>query len=704
MEVVTFGCRLNAVESEALRERAAADGVTGAVVFNTCAVTGEAVRQARQAIRKASRARPGARMIVTGCAAQIDPAMFSAMPEVDLVLGVAEKTRRGALRLSGAHVGDIMTTTPPSFEAPRSQGLRARAYVEIQNGCDHRCTFCVIPYGRGNSRSTPAGVVVERVRALADTGCAEVVLTGVDLTSWGADLPERSSLGDLVRRILREVADLPRLRLSSIDAAEIDAELMACLAEEPRLMPHLHLSLQAGDDLILKRMKRRHSRSDALRLVADVRRVRPDTAFGADLIAGFPTETDGAFANTLSLVEEAGLAYLHVFPFSPRPNTPAARMPRTPDAVVKARAARLREAGEGGAAAASRPAGRNACGSTGRRGRPRPRRGFHRSRLRPRRRAGNPASRRAGLSRRPEGQARMTEPRKGWLSRLSEGLSRTSRQMTEQVAQVLVARPLDQDRLEALEEMLIEADLGPAAAARITDAFSAHRFGRTPSETQVMEALAAAVADELTSRQGTFDPLSGPRPFVVLFIGVNGSGKTTTLGKIAADLRDRGARVLIAAGDTFRAAAVEQLQVWAERSGADFISRPTGADAAGLAFDALERARAERYDVLLIDTAGRLQNKQGPRASSITRRSRCTSTTCAARMRTTSARRCSRRSAARSAWPPNATRAWRARSRAPRVRCSARHRPPALSPGNGRGPMAPTPDQAPAFAGVTTEI
>jgi threonylcarbamoyladenosine tRNA methylthiotransferase MtaB len=346
LDVVTFGCRLNAVESEALRERAAADGVTDAVVFNTCAVTGEAVRQARQAIRKAARARPDARMIVTGCAAQIDPAAFAAMPEVDLVVGNAEKTRAGALLGSGSFVGDIMAEVSTSPLAAASQGARARAYVEIQNGCDHRCTFCVIPFGRGNSRSTPAEMVVERVRALVEAGYAEVVLTGVDLTSWGADLADAPSLGLLVRRILREVPELPRLRLSSIDAAEIDAELMACLAEEARLMPHLHLSLQAGDDLILKRMKRRHSRADALRLIAEVRRVRPETAFGADLIAGFPTETDAAFENTLALVEEAGLAYLHVFPYSPRPGTPAARMPAVAGPVIKARAARLRAAGD----------------------------------------------------------------------------------------------------------------------------------------------------------------------------------------------------------------------------------------------------------------------------------------------------------------------------------------------------------------------
>jgi len=352
LEVVTFGCRLNAYESDVIRARAQASGLSDAVVFNTCAVTAEAVRQARQAIRKARRERPGARLIVTGCAAQIDPASFADMAEVDLVLGNAEKTQENAYAVqapaSRINVADIFSVHEPAAPVVADRNGRARAYVEIQNGCDHRCTFCIIPYGRGNSRSVGAGAVVEAVRRLAAEGCAEVVLTGVDLTSWGADLPGAPSLGHLVRRILRLVPDLPRLRLSSIDAAEIDAELLACLAEEPRLAPHLHLSLQAGDDMILKRMKRRHSRAQSLALIASVRAVRPDTAFGADLIAGFPTETDEMFENTLSLVAEAGLAYLHVFPYSARPGTPAARMPAVARPLVKARAERLRGAGVAG--------------------------------------------------------------------------------------------------------------------------------------------------------------------------------------------------------------------------------------------------------------------------------------------------------------------------------------------------------------------
>ena len=349
LDVVTFGCRLNAYESEQVKARAAEDGLEDAVIFNTCAVTGEAVRQARQAIRKARRERPGARLIVTGCAAQIDPDAFAAMPEVDQVLGNGLKTQKGAytqaaepMRVKVDDIFSVRETAPHLVDGLQD---RARAYVEIQNGCDHRCTFCVIPYGRGNSRSAGAGEVVDQVRRLAAKGLNEVVLTGVDLTSWGADLPGKPTLGQLVARILKLVPELPRLRLSSIDAAEIDPDLMRCLAEEERLAPYLHLSLQNGDDMILKRMKRRHLRADAIRLVEQVRAVRPDTAFGADLIAGFPTETEAMFENTLKLVDDCDLAFLHVFPFSPRPGTPAARIPPVPREAVKARAARLREKG-----------------------------------------------------------------------------------------------------------------------------------------------------------------------------------------------------------------------------------------------------------------------------------------------------------------------------------------------------------------------
>ena len=349
VDVVTFGCRLNAYESEMIRARAARDGLSDAVVFNTCAVTAEAVRQARQAIRKARRQRPDARLIVTGCAAQIDPGAFADMAEVDQVLGNAEKAQAGAYAQDpGAprvRVGDIMSAHAADGRPIAGQTDRARAYVEVQNGCDHRCTFCVIPFGRGNSRSIAAGEVIRQIRALTAEGFNEVVLTGVDIASWGADLPDRPGLGQLVGQILQRVPELPRLRLSSIDAAEIDADLMRCLAEQPRLMPHLHLSVQAGDDLILKRMKRRHSRADAVGFCAAIRRLRPDIVFGADIIVGFPTETEAMFNRSLALVEDCGLTHLHVFPFSPRPGTPAQRMPQVAGEAVKERGKRLREAG-----------------------------------------------------------------------------------------------------------------------------------------------------------------------------------------------------------------------------------------------------------------------------------------------------------------------------------------------------------------------
>ncbi len=350
LEAVTFGCRLNTHESDAALARAAADGLQDAIIFNTCAVTNEAVRQARQAIRKARRERPDARLVVTGCAAQIDPDAFAAMPEVDLVLGNARKAAAGAYGPAAfarrVDVEDIMANRPP----PAAPGLardaamrrRARATVEVQNGCDHRCTFCIIPFGRGAARSTPIDQTLAEVRSAVARGFNEVVLTGVDLTAWGQDLPGAPALGVLVAQILRCVPHLPRLRLSSIDAAEIDPVLLGVLRDDPRLMPHLHLSLQSGDDMILKRMKRRHSRAQALGLVADVRAARAEAAFGADLIAGFPTETDAMFEETRSLIVEAGLSYVHVFPFSPRPGTPAARMPPVDRTVVKARAQALR--------------------------------------------------------------------------------------------------------------------------------------------------------------------------------------------------------------------------------------------------------------------------------------------------------------------------------------------------------------------------
>jgi threonylcarbamoyladenosine tRNA methylthiotransferase MtaB len=355
IEVVTFGCRLNAYESELMRARAGEAGLGDAILINSCAVTGEAVRQARQAIRKARREQPGRRIVVTGCAAQTEPETFAGMTEVDLVLGNAEKLTAEAYRAvpdfglgnsEKLRVNDIMSLRETAPHLVEGFEGRARAFVQVQNGCDHRCTFCIIPYGRGNSRSVPMGAVVEQIRQLVANGYREVVLTGVDITSYGADLPGAPRLGALVRSVLRHVPELPRLRLSSIDSIEADPDLMRAIGEEDRLMPHLHLSLQAGDDLVLKRMKRRHSRADAIRFCAEVRRLRPDTVFGADLIAGFPTETEAAFGNSLALVEDCGLAHLHVFPFSPRAGTPAARMPQVPRQLVKMRAAQLRQAGE----------------------------------------------------------------------------------------------------------------------------------------------------------------------------------------------------------------------------------------------------------------------------------------------------------------------------------------------------------------------
>ena len=362
VDVVTFGCRLNAFESEVIRREAENAGLADTIVINSCAVTNEAVAQARQSIRRLKRERPGARVVVTGCAAQTQPAMFADMVEVDRVVGNDEKMRGDAWRDARVAfdalpfgigssekiaVADIMAVREmaPHLLEGFQKGL-PRVFVQVQNGCDHRCTFCIIPYGRGNSRSVPMGAVVDQVRALVARGHAEIVLTGVDLTSYGADLPGAPKLGALVKQILRHVPELKRLRISSIDSIEVDRDLLDVIADDERLMPHLHLSLQSGDDLVLKRMKRRHSRSNAIDFCAQVRRLRPDIAFGADIIAGFPTETEEAFARSQELVEQCDLTFLHVFPYSPRPGTPAARMPQVRGEVVKERARRLRETGE----------------------------------------------------------------------------------------------------------------------------------------------------------------------------------------------------------------------------------------------------------------------------------------------------------------------------------------------------------------------
>ena len=361
VEVVTFGCRLNAVESEAIR-RAASGGSDDLVILNTCAVTAEAVRQAKQTIRRIRREQPNAKIIVTGCAAQIEPETFADMEEVSQIIGNAEKARPETWReLSGSlaegertRVGDIMRPDQNwivgASDVDSIEG-QTRAFVEVQSGCDHRCTFCIIPYGRGPSRSAHPGVIVDQARRIVERGAREIVHTGVDITAWGGDLPGAPKLGSLVRRILRETPQLDRLRLSSIDCIEIDDDLLGVIADEPRFMPHLHLSLQAGDDLILKRMKRRHSRAEAVRVCAQLRALRPDIVFGADIIAGFPTETEDMFRRSLELVDDCGLTHLHVFPFSPRVGTPAARMPQVGRAVAKERAARLREKGEAALAA-----------------------------------------------------------------------------------------------------------------------------------------------------------------------------------------------------------------------------------------------------------------------------------------------------------------------------------------------------------------
>ena len=365
VEVVTFGCRLNTFESEVIARQAESAGLCDTIVINSCAVTNEAVAQARQSIRRLKRERPGSRIVVTGCAAQTQSRMFADMAEVDRVLGNDDKMRPEAWRKARAAfdaatafgiaaeekiaVADIMAVREmaPHLLEGFAKGL-PRVFVQVQNGCDHRCTFCIIPFGRGNSRSVAMGAVVDQVRALVERGHAEIVLTGVDLTSYGADLPGTPKLGQLTKQILRHVPDLKRLRISSIDQVEVDRDLLDVIADDERLMPHLHLSLQSGDDLILKRMKRRHSRADAIAFCAQVRRLRPDIALGADIIAGFPTETEEMFERSMDLVEECGLTFLHVFPYSPRPGTPAARMPQVNGNAIKARAKRLRASGVAG--------------------------------------------------------------------------------------------------------------------------------------------------------------------------------------------------------------------------------------------------------------------------------------------------------------------------------------------------------------------
>jgi threonylcarbamoyladenosine tRNA methylthiotransferase MtaB len=351
VDVVNFGCRLNSYEGEVIKQQAESAGLSNAIIFNSCAVTSEAERQVRQAIRRARKEQPGAKIIVTGCSAQVHPDMYTTMTEVDKVIGNQEKLEKSGYEFAlhdseKALVNDIMSIKETAAHLVSSFDGKARAFVQVQNGCDHRCTFCIIPYGRGNSRSAPMGDIVAQVRKLVESGYNEIVLTGVDISDYGKDLPGSPTLGQMMRRLLQLVPELPRLRLSSIDAVEADEDLYRLLAEEPRLMPHLHISLQAGDDMVLKRMKRRHLRKDIIDFCNRVRSLRPDVVFGADIIAGFPTETDVMFENTLNLVSEAELIHLHVFPYSARPGTPAAKMPQVAKPVRKERAARLREAGD----------------------------------------------------------------------------------------------------------------------------------------------------------------------------------------------------------------------------------------------------------------------------------------------------------------------------------------------------------------------
>lgn len=358
IKTLTFGCRLNTYETEVMKQKAEEAGLNkldgGAILVNTCAVTGEAVRQAKQAIRKARRENPNARIIVSGCAAQTEPQTFGAMDEVDLVLGNEEKLSSnnyralpdfGVNQFEKVRVNDIMSIKETASHMVKSIDGHSRAFVQVQNGCDHRCTFCIIPFGRGNSRSVPAGEVVEQIKKLVGNGYNEIVITGVDATSWGADLPGSPKLGNLTKSILKQIPDLKRLRLSSIDSIEVDEDLLEVIATEKRFMPHLHLSLQHGDDMILKRMKRRHLRDDSIAFCQQIKSLRPDIAFGADIIAGFPTETEAMFQNSLSLVDECGLTHLHVFPYSPRPGTPAEKMPQLDRSLIKERAKRLRAKG-----------------------------------------------------------------------------------------------------------------------------------------------------------------------------------------------------------------------------------------------------------------------------------------------------------------------------------------------------------------------
>ena len=609
VDIVTFGCRLNAFESEAMRTLAR-NAAHDTVIVNTCAVTAEAERQARQTIRKLVRERPDARIVVTGCAAQIDPAAWAALPGVHRVLGNDEKMRAASWAPgAGSAVGDIMLARETAAHLVTEFAGRARAFVQVQQGCDHRCTFCVIPFGRGPNRSVPIGAIVTQVRTLVERGYQEVVLTGVDIASYGPDLPGQPRLGQMVRRLLAQVPELPRLRLSSLDPAAIDDDLWRLIADEPRLMPHLHLSLQAASDLILKRMKRRH-------LVADARAVI-DRARGEAGDRGRRRSDRGISDRNRCIVPgNTG------FRDGKRSAVPACvsvqRTARHP------RGAHARRA-EAGAQVTRRPLAPGGRGGLGRvlRGAE----GAHRLHPDRKRLERTHGTFRAGTAdgRNPAGPgADRPRPRHrgrnsvgggslmalgSFFGRLKEGLTRSTAKITETITAVFNKRHLDDVALEELEDLLISADLGIDAAARVIASFRRTRFGMEVTDEEIKQALAEEIAKIL-------QPVAVPlildpalKPHVVLVVGVNGTGKTTTIGKLAQQYHEEGKRAVLVAGDTFRAAAVEQLQIWGQRTGAPVIAGGRNADSAGLAFDALTKAKAEGADVLLIDTAGRLHNK-----------------------------------------------------------------------------------------------
>ncbi|MBF0248656.1 MAG: signal recognition particle-docking protein FtsY, partial [Alphaproteobacteria bacterium] len=565
--------------------------------------------------------RPNVRIVVTGCAAQLNPEMFADMEEVDRVVGNLEKLEAATL-LGGPDDGTILVSDINEVRETAGHlvtGLegRTRAFVLIQQGCDNDCTFCVIPAARGPNRSVPMQRIVDQVKTLVATGHLEVVLTGVDIASYGADIGLCDAYGtgltQVIRRILDACPDLKRLRLSSLDPARLDRAFFELLATEPRLMPHLHLSLQAADDMVLKRMKRRHEVADIANVIATARVARPDVVFGADLIAGFPTETDGMFETTLRHVEDWDIAYLHVFPYSARPGTPAADMPQVPGDVAKERARKLREAGDRANHRHIRSLVKThgpVLMETERDGRTE---SFAPVKMNDPFEPGAvvDAYFMTDINGVLQGKHHIVKETSAWVKKLSSGLGKSKDNITANIAAVFSAkRRLDDDLLEQLEEALIVSDMGVSTAARLGAELAKTRYDQEVSEREVREAFARHIAEILKPVARPLSLAAGRKPHVILMCGVNGSGKTTTTGKMAKQFLETGKTVMLVAGDTFRAAAVEQLQVWGERTGAPVIARQIGADAAGLCFDALTEARAKNIDVLMIDTAGRLQNKK----------------------------------------------------------------------------------------------